>query len=239
MRKGPIPNNEVDGRGIDEQETLLGSATQFRHDGCLRWRASGDGKEAGRARIEHSELIKIKGSSSTLDINRAKYAEQQRSPGGCNEKSEKMKQVQTTPRVPLRHSEFDRPLSCATSANQPVENPLKPRYSCRSLETPATVQDKPNQIALCVTCRSKDLSEESHFFWLWKRSRFVCNECGTTLQQVGDKYKLARVADTGGAVWRKYAGKALRSREWANIANGGLSDEEITASWNGSRFLER
>jgi hypothetical protein len=107
-------------------------------------------------------------------------------------------------------------------------NPLKPRYS-RSVETLASGENTPSPIYLCVTCRSKDLFQETHFFWLWKRWRFVCNECGTTLQQVGDKYKLARVAETGSAVWGKYGGKTLYSREWANIANGGLSDEEIIA----------
>jgi hypothetical protein len=140
-----------------------------------------------------------------------------------------MNQVQTESAAPVRHSEFDRSSPCATSENQLVEpNPLKPRYSCRSLETPTTGENKPNPIALCVTCRSKDLSQESHFFWLWKRWRFVCNECGTTLQQVGSKYKLARVPDTGSLLWQKYAGKILYSREWANIANGGLSDDEFS-----------
>jgi hypothetical protein len=142
-----------------------------------------------------------------------------------------MNQVQTESAAPVRHSEFDRSSPCATSENQLVEpNPLKTRYSCRSLETPTTGENKPNPIALCVTCRSKDLSQESHFFWLWKRWRFVCNECGTTLQQVGSKYKLARVPDTGSLLWQKYAGKILYSREWANIANGGLSDDEFIAN---------
>ena len=149
----------------------------------------------------------------------------------------RMNIVRTVPVMPLRRSEIDRSLPGATCANplkQP--NPLKPRY-VGLLKTLATGEGKPNPIVLCVTCRSKDLSQESHFFWLWKRWRFVCKECGTTLQQVGDKYKLACVPDTGSAVRLRYAGKSLRSREWANIANGGLSDEEITASWNGSRFL--
>jgi hypothetical protein len=87
--------------------------------------------------------------------------------------------------------------------------------------------------------RVKELSQERHFFWFWRRSRFICNECGTTLQQVGDKYKLTRVTNPESAVWRKYAGKILYSREWANIANGGLSDEEIAVSWTRSHFLER
>jgi hypothetical protein len=135
-----------------------------------------------------------------------------------------MKSPKTTPAVPLRRS--------APSGAKPFvqPNPLKPRYS-PSLETFGTEKDKPNPIFLCVTCRSKDLSQKSHFFWLWKRWRFVCNECGTTLQQVGDKYKLSLVTDPESTVWRKYAGKILHSREWANIANGGLSDEEIIVSW--------
>lgn len=133
-----------------------------------------------------------------------------------------MKRVQTTPAVPLRPS--------AGSANPHAQpNPLKPRYS-RPLEALTAGEDRPNPIRLCVTCRSKDLSRETHFFWLWRRWRFVCNECGTILQQVGDRYKLVRVTDSESAVWQKYAGKVLYSREWANIANGGLSDDEIIAN---------
>lgn len=99
-------------------------------------------------------------------------------------------------------------------------NPLKP--DVQSLTTLPTGNSKPNPIVLCVMCRSRDISQETHLFWLWKRWRFVCNECGTSLQQVGEKYMLTRVPDMGSAVWQKYAGKILRRREWANIANGGL-----------------
>jgi hypothetical protein len=84
-------------------------------------------------------------------------------------------------------------------------------------------------------CRSKELSEQTHSFWFWRRRRYICNECGTTLEQVNDKYKLVCVADSENAVWQKYAGKALYSREWANIANGGLSDDELVASWTQER----
>lgn len=38
---------------------------------------------------------------------------------------------------------------------------------------------------------------------------------------------LSRVPNEGSYICQKYAGKLLYSREWANIANGGLSDEEI------------
>jgi hypothetical protein len=144
-------------------------------------------------------------------------------------------QVQTESAAPMQHSGLDRSSLCAMSENQLAENPLKPHYSRRPLEIPTTGENKPNPIALCVTCRSKDLAQENHFFWLWKRWRFVCNECGTTLQQVGDKYRLARVVDPESTVWRKYAGQTLYSREWANIANGGLSDDELVASWSRER----
>jgi hypothetical protein len=141
--------------------------------------------------------------------------------------------MRTVPVVPRLHSDVPRSLQCATSANPLVQpNPLKPRYG-RSLEGLTLGDDRPNPIHLCVTCRSKDLSRETHLFWLWRRWCFVCNECGTALQQVGDKYKLVRVVDSESAIWRKYAGKILYSREWANIANGGLSDEEIVVSWSG------
>src|SRR5262252_8067113 len=97
-----------------------------------------------------------------------------------------MKRVHTTPKVQLRQFDPSLPFTTPPLA-QP--NPLKPRYN-RSLETLATMEDKPNPIFLCVTCRSKDLSQQTHFFWFWRRWRFVCNECGTALQQVGEKYKL-------------------------------------------------
>src|SRR5215831_20951146 len=116
-----------------------------------------------------------------------------------------MKRVQTTPTIPLRLSE------ATTTTNLPVQpNPLKPRYSV-AFETAATSEDKPNPIFLCVTCRSKDLSQQTHLFWFWRRWRFVCNECGTALQQVGEKYKLVCVGDSESAIGRKYGGKILYS----------------------------
>src|SRR5262249_32817155 len=102
-----------------------------------------------------------------------------------------------------------------------------------ALETLRTREDNPNPVALCVTCRSKELLEQAHFFLFWRRRRYICNECGTTLEQVGDKYKLVWVVDSEHPIGQKYTGKALYSREWANIANGGLSDEELIARWSG------
>lgn|SRR5262249_52505659 len=145
-----------------------------------------------------------------------------------------MTNVRTVPAVPLHRNEFDPSLSCETVR----PNPLKPRYS-RPFEALTVGKDMPNPIYLCVSCRSKDLSKTLHFFWLWRRCRFVCNECGTALQQIGDRYKLVRVPNSESAVSQKYAGKVLYSREWANIANGGLSDEEIIVSWNSSARVSR
>jgi hypothetical protein len=110
-------------------------------------------------------------------------------------------------------------------------NPLNPRYNSPTIKSLVTGEDKPNPIHLCVVCRSKDISQETHLFWFWKRWRFVCNECGTTLQQVGSRYMLACVPDTESSIWRKYGQKILRSGEWANIANGGFSDDELTANF--------
>jgi helicase HerA-like protein len=85
--------------------------------------------------------------------------------------------------------------------------------------------DEPNPIVLCITCRSKDISEERG-----EGRSFICNECGTILQQVGDKYKLVRTPDVDSLVWQRYGGKTLFGREWSNIANDGLSDDEIIAN---------
>jgi hypothetical protein len=73
------------------------------------------------------------------------------------------------------------------------------------------------------------LLQKTQFFWFCKRWRFECKECNATLQQVGDKYQLTQVSDKGSIIWHKYGRKTLYSREWANIANGGSSDEEIIA----------
>ena len=104
-------------------------------------------------------------------------------------------------------------------------NPLGPGYSV-PLGAPSS-EDIPLPIVLCVTCRSKDISSKR----LWRATIFVCNDCGTTLEQVGDQYKLTHVADTGSPVWQKYGGKTLFRREWSNIAQGGYSDEELTTRW--------
>ena len=104
-------------------------------------------------------------------------------------------------------------------------NPLGPGYSV-PLGAPSS-EDIPLPIVLCVTCRSKDISSKR----LWRATIFVCNDCGTTLEQVGDQYKLTHVTDTGCSVWQKYAGKILFRREWSNIALGGYSDEELAIMW--------
>jgi hypothetical protein len=80
--------------------------------------------------------------------------------------------------------------------------------------------DEPKPIVRCIACRSTNILEEAA-----KGRSFVCKECGTTLEQVTDKYKLVRVADTG-SVPQRYVGKVLFRREWSNIANGGLADDE-------------
>jgi hypothetical protein len=139
---------------------------------------------------------------------------------------ENTRKMTTVPLVPLQRGDFNQ---YPPESNQPPENPLKPRYSHQSIKAMLAAEDRPNPIALCPACRSRTLSQEIHFFWFWKRWRFVCKECSATLEQVGDKYQLTQVPDTGSVIWRKYGQKTLHSREWANIANGGLSDDEIIA----------
>jgi ribosomal protein L37AE/L43A len=134
------------------------------------------------------------------------------------------RKVVTVPLVPLQRGDFGQYLP------ELPENPLKPRYSRRSIKAMLAAEDRPNAIVLCPVCRSRNLLQKTHFFWLWNCWRFVCNECSTTLQQAGDKYRLTQVFDTGNPTWRKYGQRTLYSREWANIANGGLSDDEIIAN---------
>jgi hypothetical protein len=108
-----------------------------------------------------------------------------------------------------------------------VRSPLQipsPQYYGLDPAWSEKTSDEPNPIVVCVTCRSKDISEKRG-----KGRSFICNECGTELQQVGDKYKLVRVPDTDSFIWQRYADKTLFRREWSNIANGGLSDDEIAA----------
>jgi hypothetical protein len=108
---------------------------------------------------------------------------------------------------------------------EPYMNSLNPGYSVPLGESPAE-GDTPLPIVLCVTCRSKNISSKKRL-WQSNAITFVCNDCGTALEQVGDQYKLTHVTDTGSSVWQKYAGKILYRREWANIAQGGYSDEEL------------
>jgi hypothetical protein len=77
---------------------------------------------------------------------------------------------------------------------------------------------------VCVTCRSKNISSKKSLGRKSNAITFVCNDCGTALEQVRDQYKLTHVTDTGSSVWQKYAGKILFRREWSNIALGGYSD---------------
>jgi hypothetical protein len=141
---------------------------------------------------------------------------------------ENTRKIGTTPLVPLiRGDELDDYLP---ASNCLPDNPLKPRYSRHSIKAMLEAEDRPNPIALCPVCRSETLSKKTHVFWFWKRWRFECKECNSTLQQVGEKYQLTHVSDTESVIWRKYGQRMLYSREWANIANGGLSDDEIIAN---------
>jgi hypothetical protein len=106
----------------------------------------------------------------------------------------------------------------------PLQIPSPQYYGLDPLWSEKT-SDEPNPIVVCVTCQSKDISEKRG-----NGRSFICNECGTELQQVGDKYKLARVPDRDSLIWQRYADKMLFRREWSNIANGGLSDDEIVAN---------
>jgi Holliday junction resolvasome RuvABC ATP-dependent DNA helicase subunit/uncharacterized tellurite resistance protein B-like protein len=111
-------------------------------------------------------------------------------------------------------------------------NPLYPAYSV-PLGASSVEGDAPLPIVLCVTCRSKNISSKKRF-WHSNAITFVCNDCGTALEQVGDRYKLTHVTDTGSPVWQKYAGKILYRREWSNIALGGYSDQDLAIKWGSS-----
>ena len=119
--------------------------------------------------------------------------------------------------------------STSVERAEPYMNSLNPGYSV-PLGASSAEGGIPLPIVLCVTCRSKEISSKKR---LWQPNviTFVCNDCGTALEQVGDQYKLTHVADTGSSVWQKYAGKILYRREWANIAQGGYSDEELAIRW--------
>ena len=119
--------------------------------------------------------------------------------------------------------------STSVERPEPYMNSLNPGYSV-PLGASSADGGSPLPIVLCVTCRSKDISSKKRL-WQSNAITFVCNDCGTALEQVGDQYKLTHVTDTESPIWQKYAGKILYRREWANIAQGGYSDEELAIRW--------
>jgi hypothetical protein len=126
----------------------------------------------------------------------------------------------------MRQSETSSLPEVSPMMDPPKTGSIFNQYS--PLETLLASIDEPNPIYLCARCRSKDFAwTESHV--LGHHRFFVCNECGTKLRQVGEKYKLDHVADMSCDLWEKYGGQTLYSREWANIANGGLSDAEFAS----------
>src|SRR5262245_9022893 len=80
---------------------------------------------------------------------------------------------------------------------------------------------QPNPIRLCVTCRSKDLAEHREFML----RHFACNDCGTRLQQIGQKFRL----DQDSHPQPKDPDQTLSqlSRTWAKQGNGSLPDIEV------------
>lgn len=51
-----------------------------------------------------------------------------------------------------------------------------------------------------------------------------CESCGSTFKKKGKNYQLTRVNDQLNSTWQEYGKQVLTEREWANIANGGISD---------------
>lgn len=70
------------------------------------------------------------------------------------------------------------------------------------------------------------LVEKRGLLGIGKHQDVECNLCGAVFVPKGKGYKLSKVNDTSSATWKAYGNKVLKEHEWANIANGGLSDEE-------------
>ncbi len=91
-------------------------------------------------------------------------------------------------------------------------------------------------IKRCVACGSERLSvdeEKGGFLWSSKYQTVSCADCGTKFRkEIGGKWRLYAtthaIFENGreNKVWQHYSSQEATAREWVNIGNGGVSDEE-------------
>lgn len=81
-------------------------------------------------------------------------------------------------------------------------------------------------LAKCPVCKSGQLREtlRKKLFGLVATKSVDCNKCGALFIKRRERHKLSKAQDTANPVWKNYRNQTLTTREWKNIAYGGMSD---------------
>lgn len=93
-------------------------------------------------------------------------------------------------------------------------------------QTHTNVPEKSSWLDKCPVCQFGILSAitKKKLFGLVTTDEYKCANCGATFARKEEKYKLFQVQDISNTIWQDYGEKRLTSREWKNIAYGGMSD---------------
>ncbi|MBA7619589.1 hypothetical protein ES703_26928 [subsurface metagenome] len=80
----------------------------------------------------------------------------------------------------------------------------------------------------CPVCKAGSLSlaTEKRRFGLGAKQKAICG-CGAVFRRRGDVYELETGGDYSSPTWQEYGRHFLSSREWASIAQGGMSDAKL------------
>ena len=84
----------------------------------------------------------------------------------------------------------------------------------------------------CIACGSDQIwitVKQGGILWLGKYQILACAKCGTKLRKKlsgSDSWQLYETGDKNSRVWQGYGQQTLTSREWVNIGNGGMSDQQ-------------
>lgn len=80
----------------------------------------------------------------------------------------------------------------------------------------------------CPACKKSKLvpSLREEFLGLIEKRIVECEKCGAIFVKSGEVYKFFKISDSSNAVWREYGNETLTTKEWVNIAKGGMSDKK-------------
>ena len=82
----------------------------------------------------------------------------------------------------------------------------------------------------CIVCGAGSMLRKKETFFLdifdlFSSEVLVCEKCKAKFRKLGSSYKFIKTNNTESDIWKEYGRQTLTAREWINIENGGMSDE--------------